>query len=162
MAVLAYNTLTALKGRPLPFRRDWPTLTFFHFAAFELTDHADQIRRILAVSGRRFARRRVAIFCRPEIDALLAVTDQRGWSGPRDHALMPVAVQTGLWQSDITALRRGDLLLGAGAHVRVLGKGWKVRCMPFGKQTDGVMKESPPTSLDPVRSSRFLTQRMAA
>jgi site-specific recombinase XerD len=123
--------------------------SFFHYASFELPDHANQIQRVLAVPGKRFARRQVAFLCRPEIDALLAVPDKSAWSGRRDHALLLVALQTGLRQSEITALRRADLVLGTGAHVRVLGKGRKERCTPFGKQTVGVLKEwlrEPPRS----------------
>ena len=103
----------------------------------------------MAIPGKRFVRRQVAFLTRPEIDALLAAPDKSGWSGRRDHALLLVAVQTGLRQSEITALRRADLVLGTGAHVRVLGKGRKERCTPFGKQTVGVLKEwlrEPPRS----------------
>ena len=123
--------------------------SFFRYAAYELPDHASQIQRVLAIPGKRFARRQVAFLTRPEIDTLLAVPDKNGWSGRRDHALLLVAVQTGLRQSEITGLRRADLVLGAGAHVRVLGKGRKERCTPFGKKTVGVLKEwlrEPPRS----------------
>jgi len=115
--------------------------SFFRYAAFELPDHAGQIQRVLAIPGKRFVRRQVAFLTRLEIDALLAAPDKSGWPGRRDHALLLVAVQTGLRQSEITALRRADLVLGTGAHVRVLGKGRKERCTPFGKQTVGVLKE---------------------
>lgn len=115
--------------------------SFFRFVAFELPDRANQIQRVLAIPGKRFARRQVAFLTRPEIDALLAAPDKAIWSGRRDHALLLVGVQTGLRQSEITALRRGDLVLGTGAHVRVLGKGRKERCTPIGKQSVGVLKE---------------------
>jgi integrase/recombinase XerD len=41
------------------------------------------------------------------------------------------------------------VVLGAGAHVKVLGKGRKERCTPFGKETAGILKEwlrEPPRS----------------
>src|SRR5713101_3600795 len=77
--------------------------SFFRFAAFELPDHASQIQRVLAIPGKRFTRRQVAFLTRPEIDALLEVPDKSGWSGRRDHALLLMAIQTGLRQSEITA-----------------------------------------------------------
>ena len=45
------------------------------------------------------------------------------WSGRRDHALMLLAVQTGLRLSELTGLRPEDVQLGAGAHVRVHRQG---------------------------------------
>jgi site-specific recombinase XerD len=40
----------------------------------------------------------------------------------------------------MTGLTREDLILGAGAHVRVLGKGRKERCTPIAKSTLAVLK----------------------
>ncbi|MGH9554168.1 MAG: tyrosine-type recombinase/integrase, partial [Terriglobales bacterium] len=62
------------------------------------------------------------------------------WSGRRDHALLLLLVQTGLRLSEITALKPQDLMLGKGAHVRVVGKGRKERCVPLAKETVIVLK----------------------
>jgi site-specific recombinase XerD len=40
----------------------------------------------------------------------------------------------------MTGLKREDLILGAGAHVRVIGKGRKERCTPLAKSTRAVLK----------------------
>jgi integrase len=72
--------------------------------------------------AKRFTRRQITFLTRPEIDALRAAPDQRTWFGRRDHALLLVAVQTGLRLSELTALTRNDVTLGPGAHVRVIGK----------------------------------------
>ena len=48
---------------------------------------------------------------------------------------MLLAIQTGLRVSEITGIRRADLHLGSGAHVRCFGKGRKERCTPLTKQT---------------------------
>jgi integrase/recombinase XerD len=40
-------------------------------------------------------------------------------------------VQTGLRVSELTALRRQDVVLTTGAHVRCQGKGRKLRCTPL-------------------------------
>ena len=53
---------------------------------------------------------------------------------------MLVAVQTGLRLSEMTGLKREDLVLGAGAHLRVIGKGRKERCTPIAKPTLAVLK----------------------
>ena len=76
---------------------------------------------------------------RPEVDALLAAPDQRTWFGRRDHALMLLAVQTGLRLSELTSLQPEDVHLGNRAHVRVIGKGRKERCTPLSKNTRAVL-----------------------
>jgi site-specific recombinase XerD len=40
----------------------------------------------------------------------------------------------------MTALKREDIILGAGAHVRVIGKGRKERCTPVTRSTLAVLK----------------------
>ena len=77
---------------------------------------------------------------RTEVDALLAAPDLQTWYGPRDHALMLLAVQTGLRLSELTGLRREDLHLGTGAHVRCIGKCRKERCTPLSKPAIAALK----------------------
>ena len=113
--------------------------SFFHYAAFEMPSHAAQLQRVLAIPAKRFTRALVPFLSRIEVDALLAAPDQRTWSGRRDHALMLLAVQTGLRLSELTGLRREDVQLGAGAHVHVIGKGRKERCTPLSKNTRTVL-----------------------
>ena len=114
--------------------------SFYRYAAFEAPAHSAQIQRVLAIPSKRFARTLVQFLTREEVDALLAAPDQRTWSGRRDHAFILVAVQTGLRLSEMTALTREDLVIGTGAHVRVIGKGRKERCTPIARSTLAVMK----------------------
>jgi site-specific recombinase XerD len=114
--------------------------SFFRYAAFETPAYSGQIQRVLAIPSKRFTRTLVNFLTRPEVDALLAAPDQSTWSGRRDHAFLLVAVQTGLRLSEMTGLKRGDLAVGAGAHVRVIGKGRKERCTPIAKPTLAVLK----------------------
>ncbi len=114
--------------------------SFFRYAAFELPTHSAQIQRVLAIPGKRFTRTLVEFLTRPEVDALLAAPDPNTWSGRRDHAFIMVAVQTGLRLSEMTGLKRTDLVLGTGGHVRVVGKGRKERCTPIAKSTLAVLK----------------------
>jgi site-specific recombinase XerD len=113
--------------------------SFFRYAAFEAPANSAQIQRVLAIPSKRFTRTLVPFLTRPEVDALLVAPDQRTWSGRRDHAFLLVAVQTGLRLSEMTGLKREDLILGAGAHVRVIGKGRKERCTPIAKPTLAVL-----------------------
>jgi site-specific recombinase XerD len=105
-----------------------------------MPEHGAQIQRILAIPSKRFTRSVVQFLTQQEIEALLAAPNQLSWSGRRDHALLLLAVQTGMRLSEITGLKRIDLVLGSGAHVRVLGKGRKERCTPLTKQTSCVMQ----------------------
>lgn len=114
--------------------------SFFHYAAYEEPSHSSQIQRVLAIPSKRFTRGLVHFLDRPEIDALLAAPEQRTWFGRRDHALLLVAIQTGLRLSELTSLQRQDVALRTGAHVRCVGKGRKERCTPLTKPTVAVLK----------------------
>lgn len=115
--------------------------SFFRYAALESPQHSGIVQRVLAIPSKRHERRLVGFLSRPEIDALLTAPDRNIWRGRRDHALLLMAVQTGLRLSEITALRQQDVVLGRGAHVRCVGKGRKERCTPLAKSTAAVLAE---------------------
>jgi site-specific recombinase XerD len=143
-APLIVAFLDDLEQHGLSIRSRNLRLTAFHslfrYAAFELPTHAAQIQRVLAIPSKRFTRTLVPFLTRAEVDALLAAPDSRTWFGRRDHAFLLVAVQTGLRVSEMTGLTRQDVVLGAGAHVRVLGKGRKERCTPLARSTRAVLQ----------------------
>jgi len=114
--------------------------SFFRYAAFEVPDHSAQIQRVLAIPSKRFTRTLVQFLSRAEVEALLTAPDQCTWFGRRDHAFLLVAVQTGLRLSEMTGLTREDVVLGTGAHLRVIGKGRKERCTPLARSTRAVVK----------------------
>jgi len=114
--------------------------SFFRYAAFEMPTHSAQIQRVLAIPSKRFTRTLVNFLTRAEVDALLAAPDRRTWSGRRDHAFILTAAQTGFRLSEMTGLKREDLILGVGAHLRVIGKGRRERCTPLAKATRAVLK----------------------
>lgn len=125
--------------------------SFFRYVAFEAPTHAAQVQRVLAIPTKRFTRTLVPFLNRREVDALLAAPDQRAWPGRRDHALILLAVQTGLRLSELTGLRPEDVQFGPGAHVRVIGKGRKERCTPLSKNTRAVLSawmREPPRAPD--------------
>lgn len=123
--------------------------SFFRYAAFELPTHAEHIQRVLAIPSKRFTRKLIGFLSREEVDALLAAPDRNTWSGRRDHAFILTAVQTGLRVSEITTLKLEDLVIVGGAHVRVIGKGRKERCIPLAKGTTRILKN---WLNEPVRS----------
>jgi integrase/recombinase XerD len=92
------------------------------------------------IPNKRQARPLVGFLTRPEIDALLAAPDLKTWLGRRDHALLLMAIQTGLRLSEITSIRQRDVILTTGAHVRCEGKGRKERCTPLTKATVAALK----------------------
>ena len=114
--------------------------SFYHYAALEAPQHAGLIQRVLAIPYKRLTRRLVTYLTRPEVEAVLGSVDQSTWAGRRNHALLLVAVQTGLRLSELTGLRHRDVVLGAGAHVRCEGKGRKERCTPLTKSAVMVLK----------------------
>src|SRR6266540_3125085 len=107
--------------------------SFFRFAAGREPAHAGLIQRVLAIPQKRFDRDLVAFLTTAEVDALLAAPDTTTRLGRRDHALLLLAVQTGLRLAELTGLGIDDLALSAGAHVRCHGKGRKERCTPLSR-----------------------------
>jgi site-specific recombinase XerD len=114
---------------------------FFHYVSFQEPAHAEQCRRVLAIPSKRYERRLIEHLGKEEIDALVAAPDKTTWRGRRDHALLLVAVQTGLRVSELTGLQRKDVVLAAGAHLRCEGKGRKQRCTPLRPEAVAVLAE---------------------
>ncbi|HZU96210.1 MAG TPA: site-specific integrase [Planctomycetota bacterium] len=108
--------------------------SFFRFAAVREPGQSAVIQRVLAIPQKRFDRNIVQFLTRPEIEALLAAPDQAEWIGRRDHALLLLAIQTGLRVSELIGVQVSDLVLETGAHVRCRGKGRKERCTPLTRQ----------------------------
>lgn len=115
--------------------------SFFRYAALHAPEHSALIQRVLAIPPKRCDRALVTFLTPPETEALLAAPHRRSWIARRDHALMLLAVQTGLRVSELTRLRVQDVQLGSGAHVRCYGKGRKERCTPLTAQTVGTLRE---------------------
>lgn len=105
--------------------------SLFRYAAVRVPEHAALITRVLAIPSKRTDTTLVCFLSRTELQALLAAPDRTTWHGRRDHALILLAAQTGLRVSELIALTINDLHLGAGPHVRCVGKGRKERCTPL-------------------------------
>jgi site-specific recombinase XerD len=108
--------------------------SLFRYAALRHPEHAALIQRVLAIPPARSGKATVSFLTLREAETLLAAPDRTRWTGRRDHALLALAVQTGLRVSELTALTRADVHLGPGPHVRCTGKGRKERCTPVTTQ----------------------------
>jgi integrase/recombinase XerD len=132
--------------------------SLFRFAALRHPEHAAVIARVLAIPTKRFDRAEVNYLSHDEADAVVASPDRQRWVGRRDHALLVLALQTGLRVSELAGLRNCDIELRAGAHVRCWGKGRKQRAIPLRASTAAVlrtwMKERGGQDGDPLFATR--------
>ncbi len=114
--------------------------SLFGYAALNHPEHAASIQRVLAIPAKRSERNLVTYLTDEEADALLAACDQATWTGRRDHALLVLAIQTGLRISELAKLTVADIVLGTGAHVHCIGKGRKERRTPLVPSTVAVLR----------------------
>lgn len=115
--------------------------SFFRYTALQEPTCSTVIQRVLALPSKRYSRKLVGFLTNVEIEHLLAAPDRRCWIGRRDYALILLAVQSGLRVSEIVDLRRQNVVLGVGAHVRCDGKGRKERCTPLRRETARVLRD---------------------
>jgi integrase/recombinase XerD len=115
--------------------------SFFRFVSFEEPTRSALIQQVLAIPSKRHDKRQVHFLSRTEIEAILAVPDRTTWLGRRDHTLLLLAAQTGLRLSELIDLDKDAIHLGAGAHVRCVGKGRKERCTPLTVHARGALQE---------------------
>jgi len=112
----------------------------YRYAALRHPEHAALIQQVLAIPQKRFTPKTIAFLTADEVEALLAAPDPTQWEGRRDQALLFLAVQTGLRLAEIIGLTRDQVELGAGAHVRCVGKGRKERSVPLTSRTVGILR----------------------
>ncbi|MGZ6660903.1 MAG: tyrosine-type recombinase/integrase [Solirubrobacteraceae bacterium] len=143
--------------------------SLYRYAALHHPEHAQVIARVIAIPTKRHDRKLISYLDLDEIKALLAAPDRETWHGRRDHALLLLAVQTGLRVSELTSLRNRDITLDAGAHCRVTGKGRKERCAILTTETVAVLRTwcderqgRPDDPLFPTRQGGPLTPKAVA
>jgi site-specific recombinase XerD len=113
--------------------------SFFRFVAYAEPACSLQCQRVLAIPTKRHERPPVEFLTEEEAAALVAAPDPATWIGRRDRTLLLVVTQTGLRNAEIRSLRRRDVDLGVGAHVRCSGKGRKTRCTPLRRDVAAVL-----------------------
>ena len=127
---------------------------FFRFISYEEPQCLLQCQQVLAIPTKRYTKRSVEFLNEQETAALLAAPDHSTWIGRRDRTLLLVAVQTGLRNSELRALRGRDVELGVSAYVRCMGKGRKTRCTPLRADVVAVLRdwlvEQTPQADDPI------------
>lgn len=109
--------------------------SFYRYVAMSDPTWLLHCQRILAMPNKRYVRRAVTFLDAEEMAALLAAPDRTTWAGRRDHALLLLAIQTGLRASELVSLQCSDVVPGNGAHIRCMGKGRKERATPLRRET---------------------------
>lgn len=102
-------------------------------------EHAATISRVLAIPPKRHPKPMLEFLTAGEADALIAAPDRARWTGRRDHALLVLAIQTGLRISELRSLTCADFHLGPGASITCTGKGRRKRATPLTPATTTVM-----------------------
>ena len=115
--------------------------SFFKYVAVNEPQLLHHCQRVLAMPAKRHEKRIIDYLTRDEIEAVIAAPDLSTWHGRRDRALLVLTLQTGLRVSEAINLSRGDIVLGAGAHVRCMGKGRKERATPIRKDSVKVLRD---------------------
>jgi integrase/recombinase XerD len=139
--------------------------SLFAYAALHHPEHGADIQRVLAIPTKRSNRPLITHLTDDEVDALLAAPDRGTWAGRRDHALLCLAIQTGLRVSELIALTRNDLHLGTTAYLACRGKGRKDRIAPVNDLTRRVLRawlaeqpDHPTRPLFPTRTGGVLSR----
>ncbi|MBI2705710.1 MAG: site-specific integrase [Actinobacteria bacterium] len=120
-----HNTVRTRNARRAAIR------SLFDYAAVCHPEHAAVVQRVLAVPQKITDDKTIAFLHDDEIEALVAAPDRGTWEGRREHALVYLAIHTGLRVSELTGLNCADVHLGTGPHLRCDGKGRKQRAVPL-------------------------------
>ena len=139
--------------------------SLYQYSALRHPEHLATIGRVLAIPFKRHEQTTVSYLHLEEIKALLAAPDRTTWLGRRDHALLLLAVQTGVRVTELVTLRLGDVALSTGAHAKVVGKGRKRRATTLTRETVAVLRQwlqelqgQPQDPLFPTRQGQPLTR----
>lgn len=150
------NSVTTRNARLAAIR------SLFRFAALHHPEHAATIQQVLDIPPKRCDQTLISYLTDPEIDALLAAPDTTTWTGRRDHALVMLAIQTGLRLSELLGLQHSNVHLETGPHITCYGKGRKQRVTPLTRQTVDLLRswltEQAAQPTDPVFPTRRGTQ----
>lgn len=109
--------------------------SFLKFAAHRDPSSLQVIEHALGVPVKRFERPLFGFLSREEMLAVIGAPDG-SWIGQRDHVLFLLLYNTGARVSEITKIKRGDVVLADhAACVHLHGKGRKQRSVPLWRST---------------------------
>jgi len=139
--------------------------SLYKYAALRHPEHLQTIGRVMTIPFKRHQRPGLTYLNKHEIKALLAAPDRGTWLGRRDHALLLLAVLTGVRVTELITLNVGDVSLTNGAHINVKGKSRKRRATTLTPETVAVLRAwlkeregQPQDPLFPTRQGRPLTR----
>jgi integrase/recombinase XerD len=139
--------------------------SLYRYAALRHPEHLATIGRVMAIPFKRHRQGDVSYLTLDEVKALLAAPDRSNWLGRRDHALLLLAIQTGVRVTELVTLRIADVSLTTGAHIKVEGKGRKRRTATLTRETVAVLRQwlkerqgQPQDPLFPTRQGQALTR----
>jgi integrase/recombinase XerD len=139
--------------------------SLYKYAALRHPEHLHTIGRVMAIPFKRHQRNGLTYLNPDEIKALLAAPDRNTWLGRRDHAMLLLAVLTGVRVTELVTLRVDDIRLATGAHIKVHGKGRKQRATTLTPEAVAVLRSwlkerrgEPDDALFPTRQGRPLTR----
>ena len=141
-----------------------PFAPFLRYVSVRQPSALPIAQRVLAIPTKRFDRPALVYLSREETQALLEAPDPSTWCGQRDAVLFAVLYNTGARVSEITGLRRADVLLDR-ASLQLHGKGRKQRVVPLWKSTARQLRawlsridHSPDASVFPNRLGKRLSR----
>jgi site-specific recombinase XerD len=114
---------------------------FFRYVQAEEPARMLQCQKILAIPQRRHARPTVAYLSKEELAEILAQPDLRTPDGRRDAVLLSVLYDTGARVQELIDLSVGDVRMDPPAQLRLLGKGRKMRAVPFMGNTVQLLRD---------------------
>jgi site-specific recombinase XerD len=115
--------------------------SFFRVVALRDPASVGIATRVLSIPIKRTDKRLVGYLTREEMDAVLAAPDQKQWLGRRNYALLLTMYNSGARLSEMTSLRRNQVVFGPTTYLQLKGKGRKEREVPLWPKTSRVLQQ---------------------
>jgi integrase/recombinase XerD len=106
--------------------------SFFHYISTRKPEWGGLISEVLAIPNKHKSRKLIDFLTDEEAEVLLNTPDKEAWIGRRDHALLLIALQTGLRLSELTSLKWEDVDF---KYIKCIGKGRKSRITPLSEES---------------------------